>query len=739
MARPIHTAVLRACWGSLWCAALIGLGACASDQSQTPAPEQNVEEDAFDDGRDAPEPPDGDATQDALDESDGVADIAEPDEDVATDDVQDDTGDPPDDTPDDHPTRPNDLDQDQLFACQQTPGASPARIRRLESVEWSKNITSDRGLLVPFLGREEHRYSTYSTDESMDTATLREYMRHNGVPGGTWSLHSGNGHPRIVNLRGMGSLVSEVRCFQWNWNDQPVEADPSAECTDRFVRLLLEHGVLFRPPTEAEVAHLTAFAQSQLEREQADPGIDRRDTIETIVRAAWMMTGAIFRSEMGEDEVDEHGRHRLKEHELGKALSLALGDHAAGLSKAGYGNDNIEHKVMLFDVMAAVEDGTISQPEVIERLTRRYLAGADPAVLDPQMDASDYPPGYNSFLDMYWVSPKLQRFFREWLGYDTAHAIFKDTPEATSAFSSSPIPNRTRYHNWLANAYNSSEFPKHLDATIARIVAEDERVLARLLTDQRFLLPAASGSDLNNDREIYRGYPYNIDVTQDGAIGASLDERWIELPQDERAGVLTHPAWLAAHGGNFENDPSAIHRGKWVYEELLCMSLPELPPTVDAMLDPASAELSARERLTTQIDADPYCNGCHVLMNPLGYPFEIYNHAGFVRVEDHGAPPSGHSTLLAVPSDDTLSPGMEVLDAIDMMDKMSRSTRVKRCFVRQSFRFFMGRDETYADACTLQSMETAYDDSNGSMVDMLVALFQSDAFLYRHRNDDAQE
>lgn len=751
------TAATAVVW--LLCATMVACGADAPDASLPPdtaAPldlggSRDAAEDATELTGDAAPDRDQDVTTDlALDlpldvEPDppgdsgggGLLDLPEPEDDG--EDVEDaDLGDAQE--AEEEPARhPNLLDQEQLFTCDAAPGASPARIRRLESREWSRSIFSDKGLLVPLLPRAEHRYSTYSSDETMDAATLREYMRHNGIPGGTWSLYAGNGQPRIVNLRGAGSLISEVRCFQWNWNDQPVQEDPSPECIEQFVSVLLEHGVLFRPPTQDEVARLSAFAQSQVEREHADEGLDRRDTIRTVVRAAWMMSGAIFRPELGQEEADEHGRHRLTDQELGISLSLALGDHVTGLSKAGYGSDDIAHKVMLYPIQEAVQSGTISQPEVVAQLVRRYLAGADPAVMDPDLAASDYPPGYDAFLDMYWMSPKLQRFFREWLGYGSAHDIFKDHPAATSAFASSPINNRTRYYNWIDQAYNSAQLPTHLDAIIARVVVEDEQVLEKLLTDRRYLVPSMEGQDPGTDQGIYKGFPYNINILETGPIGPSLEERWQTMPAQERSGVLTHPAWLAAHGGNFENDPSAIYRGKWIYEELLCLKLPDLPLTVDAMLDPASDSLSARERMRTQLDEDPYCSNCHALMNPLGYPFETYNHAGFWRVEDHGAPPDGSSTLLAVPSDDALRPGMQVQDAVDMMGSFARSTRVKRCFVRQSFRYFMGRDETYEDACALQGMEQAYDASHGSMTQMLTALFQSDAFLYRRRPTDTQE
>lgn len=646
---------------------------------------------------------------------------------------REDMGEGPQEPPAEHP---NTLIQERLFTCDGSRGSSPARIRRVESYEWAKSIADDRGEQVPFLPGSGHDYSTYSGGESMDASILREYLRLNHLPAGSWKDVHGNGSPRLVNLRGAGSLADQVRCFQWNWNDKPVEEDPSPQCINKFVTMLLEHGVLFRPPSQEEVTALVDFTKAQLIIEKADPAVTRRDTIEVIIRAAWLSAGALFRSELGEDASPEGATPRkLTDWELAGALSLAMTDHAAGLSKRGYGNDSYEHKVMLYDVQQAAQDGTLSQPEVIERLARRYLAGADPATADPEMSPSDYPPNSGAYSDQYWMSAKLQRFFREWLGYADAASIFKDTPGASSRFESKALfinehPDGSalnfRHPRYMENSYNSASLATLLDDTIARVVAEDKDVLANLLTTRRFLIKPASKSNP------YPGALYNHNVYTDGEIAGALADRWRELPATERAGVLTHPAWLAAHGGNFENDPSAIHRGKWVYEELLCGLVPPVPITVDAMLDPATSGQSARERLTSQLDERAECAGCHKIMNPLGYTFEIYNHAGFVRAEDHGAAPNGMATLeILPPNDPVLMSGLIVRDAVDMMDYFSRSPRVKRCFIRQSFRYFMGRSETYADACSLAKMEQAYDE-RGSMIQMLTALFQSDAFLYRH-------
>jgi len=256
------------------------------------------------------------------------------------------------------------------------------------------------------------------------------------------------------------------------------------------------------------------------------------------------------------------------------------------------------------------------------------------------------------------------------------------------------------------------------------VVIQDSEVLRNLLTTRYFYVPSSVSTP--HGGAPVAGNLYGID-SANMPIGDNRAARWVELPSNERAGVLTHPAWLAAHGGNFENDPSVIHRGKWIRENLLCELVPDVPITVDAQLDADTVHLSARARVAAKTE-EPQCTGCHSLMNPLGYPFEIYNHAGFLRADDHGANPNGEAVLQHMPEPELNG---AVTDAVDMMERLADSSHVKRCFIRQNFRYFMGRNETYADACTLSAMEVSYDRNDGSMIEMLVTLFTSEAFLYR--------
>ena len=317
----------------------------------------------------------------------------------------------------------------------------------------------------------------------------------------------------------------------------------------------------------------------------------------------------------------------------------------------------------------------------------------------------------------YYLSEKVRDFFRSWLGYADVAAIFKDRPEATSAYDDG----------------GTSVYRELLDDMIARVVVQDTEVLRNLLTTRHFYVPSSVSTP--HGGAPVAGNLYGID-SANLPIGDNRAARWVELPENERAGVLTHPAWLAAHGGNFENDPSVIHRGKWVREHLLCELVPDVPITVEAQLDADTVHLSARDRIFSKTEADPQCVGCHSLMNPLGYPFEIYNHAGFLRAEDHGGPPNGEAVLRYMPEPEL---NVGVTDAIDMMERLADSAHVKRCFIRQNFRYFMGRNETYADACTLAAMEASYDENGGSMIEMLSTVFTSDTFLYRMDSPEVEQ
>lgn len=153
--------------------------------------------------------------------------------------------------------------------------------------------------------------------------------------------------------------------------------------------------------------------------------------------------------------------------------------------------------------------------------------------------------------------------------------------------------------------------------------------------------------------------------------------------------------------------------------------MPDVPVTVDAAL-PEDHSKTLRERMEKTRQAE--CWKCHRLMDPLGLPFEQFDHFGSVRETEKGRPVIINGEII-----DSGDPKIDgpVAGPNELVNKLASSERVQQVFVRYAFRFWMGRNETLQDAKTLQDAYKAYKESGGSMSALLKSLITSDAFLYR--------
>jgi len=624
---------------------------------------------------------------------------------------------------------PNDLDQDALFVCDGSPSSSQARIVRLDDVEWRSTIGQKYTAPAasnPLGAPSTARFSTYQQDVGMDAATLDLYLNVAHYGGGSWigRFPEGSGYGR----QHQPESDSALRCMY-------DDALPDTACIDTYLTAYLEGGAYFRPPTADELARLHTFTLEALDLEAVE-GWTREETLIHVTTAAWLTTGALFKSELGDGTFDADGRTRLTDWEHARLISNMLSDRALGsqgVHRWGlgpYGSYTQPIEGSMPDLQAAAADGTLSDPLVASALLRQYAGGVDPARPDTYLDWGDDRRLEGRAEE--WLASRIDRFFAEFFDVEDFPIVFKDRPEATSSYDGGPDVNsiRNSFGNLQDGYYgHESTLLQQFEDTIAKIVTDDQDVLKELLTTRTFFLASTTrdaGSSISSSTE-FTSKPYGYD----GDVGdGSPAERWVTLPSDERAGMLTHPAWLATHGDAFEDGPSAVVRGHWIREHLLCESVPGLEfVSVPALLDPTDGTKTARERIETTFDGRSECNLCHDDMNSLGMAFELYNHAGFLRADDHGSTPDGSTTLTNAP-DPALN--TTYASAIELTEALADSPHVKRCFVRQTFRFFAGRDETQEDACVLSAMEQAYDDGGGSFIAMLEALATHDATVYRH-------
>ncbi len=167
-------------------------------------------------------------------------------------------------------------------------------------------------------------------------------------------------------------------------------------------------------------------------------------------------------------------------------------------------------------------------------------------------------------------------------------------------------------------------------------------------------------------------------------------------------------------------------RGLKVRLDLLCEKVPAPPNNVQLNLEALGDGLTQRERLE-QHRSNASCAACHTLMDPIGVVFEGFDAVGRQRTLDEGGKPVDTTSTITA-TQDIDGP---VADVVALGKSLANSQEVRDCYVTQSFRFFYGRDYTTADQCSMAQLLIAFRDGKQSLSELIVALTQTDQFLYR--------
>jgi hypothetical protein len=188
----------------------------------------------------------------------------------------------------------------------------------------------------------------------------------------------------------------------------------------------------------------------------------------------------------------------------------------------------------------------------------------------------------------------------------------------------------------------------------------------------------------------------------------------------ERPGVLSRTAFLTSHG--YSATPAPVRRGAFVVKQMLCQDL--VPPAnVDMNLPEPSEGETIRDRLAAH-RADPACAGCHEKIDPVGFSMEHYGAIGEWRDAYHDGLAIDATGSLVDPAGefDGLSELLGVVDAeLDARD----------CYAEQWFEYAVGRAVMETDFCGLAQVQDRFALADGDLRELLVAVTQTDAFLYR--------
>jgi len=287
-------------------------------------------------------------------------------------------------------------------------------------------------------------------------------------------------------------------------------------------------------------------------------------------------------------------------------------------------------------------------------------------------------------------SPKASRlleYFDEWLGTDTLPSTFtRDV---------------TLYPN--------------LDPNLVSLLQQETRTFVTSVLAR----PEGNLSDLFTAPYTFA----NAELAKHYGLSGPTGSDFVKIDAPGRAGVLTQGMMLAR---DKPTRTSIVRRGLKLRLDVLCQLVPAPPPDVNLTLDTANtANLTQRQRLE-QHRTTPSCATCHDLMDPLGVVFEGFDAVGRSRTTDEqGAAVDTSSEITR-----TKDANGPVSTPAQLGEVLAKSEEVRSCYVTKSFRFFYGRDADPADACSLAQLAQSFKGKAYSLSEFLIALTQTDAFLY---------
>lgn len=273
------------------------------------------------------------------------------------------------------------------------------------------------------------------------------------------------------------------------------------------------------------------------------------------------------------------------------------------------------------ELLAAVAAGKLATPEEIAAQSQRMIA-------DPRFDA------------------KLREFLLHWMKLDHARGLNKDA---------------TKFPQFDATV--ETELRTSLEMSLEDLIHSERADFRQLfLSDTLYLngrLAKIYGVDLPGDAPFQK----------------------VQMPQGDRAGVLSHPYLLAAFADTTASSP--IRRGVFLARSVLGRTLLPPPDAVTPLPVALHPDLNTRERVDLQTKSAA-CLSCHSLINPLGFSLEQYDAIGRIRSQDNNRAVDASGWYLTRAGDEVRFQGARELAIF-----LAGSEESQRAFVEKLFYYFV--------------------------------------------------
>jgi hypothetical protein len=247
-------------------------------------------------------------------------------------------------------------------------------------------------------------------------------------------------------------------------------------------------------------------------------------------------------------------------------------------------------------------------------------------------------------------------------------------------------------------------FAEELTLFLGSVMLEDKSVLDLLNAKHTYL---------NERLALHYGVP--------GVRGSTF--RRVALDDENRWGLFGKGGILLST--SYPNRTAPVLRGAWILEAITGTPPAAPPPNVEAFPETQEGEQpkTVRERLEMH-RSNPTCNGCHGVMDPLGFALENFDAIGAWRVKDREASE-------AIDSSGQLADGTVVNGPVDLRNALLEDpTQFVQTLTEKLMIYALGRSVEYYDMPAVRRIvrDAAREDYRFSAI--LAGIAQSEPFRF---------
>ncbi|MDY6981774.1 MAG: DUF1592 domain-containing protein [Pseudomonadota bacterium] len=197
--------------------------------------------------------------------------------------------------------------------------------------------------------------------------------------------------------------------------------------------------------------------------------------------------------------------------------------------------------------------------------------------------------------------------------------------------------------------------------------------------------------------------------------------RRVQLDDERRFGLLGKGAVLMV--SSYPNRTSPVLRGKWLMEKIIGTPPAAPPPDVEGFveIEPGQEFTTVRQRLEEH-RANPSCNGCHGVIDPLGFALENFDAVGrWTDIDRMARTPIDSSGVMA---DGTPVDGPVALrNAI-----LTRPQQFVQAFTEKLMTFGLGRSVEHHDMPTVRRIVREAARDNWRLSTLVMEIVTSEQF-----------